>query len=224
MTEKLFETLNRANQNDMADIARKVGLGSVLASQVAISLYRKAPTVGNAFQLSTLDVFILPDAAKAASVLRAKAFAAGTGTLGELAPQAYGATPIAAQIAVAPNGDLVVLATEQFTQVDIVYMPVRYDIVTLTNFPAPAGVLTLPTGMKGCLLLEAEATAGTITGKKIILVPAASAPATTKAALKTDGSAVLFNTATDVVTAATVKLAVVPSIDYQGLLMGDGLI
>jgi hypothetical protein len=67
-------------------------------------------------------------------------------------------------------------------------------------------------------LLEAESLAGTLKAKMIILVPvASSAPATTKAVYKTDGSAVLFATA-DAVTSCRLKLAIACATNVDALL------
>ena len=67
----------------------------------------------------------------------------------------------------------------------------------------------LPTGTK--VGSSTTATVATITGRKIILVPAATNTATTKAALSQDGTKVYFNSGTDVVTRASVKLLVAPA-------------
>jgi hypothetical protein len=76
-------------------------------------------------------------------------------------------------------------------------------------WPPPAG-FSNSIARRPLLLLEATATVATITGRKIILAPAAAVVATTKAALAIDRTKVYFNTATDVVTYATVKLLLTP--------------
>ena len=217
----------------LPDMLNKISFGDFLRASKTY-LRRKAPLVGatngsNANQLTTLQVIPTGDDAKAATILRAYAIStSAAGTLGELAVQAFGATPADGQIAVAPNGDIVVLAASAYTSVDVVYEPEKQDVVEmLLPVVAATGVCALPTTnaaiARGVIsLLEAEilTTSGAVTpAKKHILVPAAGAPATLQARLDVAKANVQFNQATDLPTGfVRVKLGVVPSVDVDALL------
>lgn len=212
----LKDELNFSNPNQLADYTSYIKLGNILRQQVAHSISKAAPAV-NDYNLSTVQCITLPEDAKAAVILRASVRAGGTA--GEYTAVGMGTTPSTTNFAVTPNGDIGFLGSDAVTDVDVVYIPQRYDIVELT-LPAPAGVVTIPTvfttaGVK--FLIEAEAITATNKGKKIILVPGTT-PATTKACLNVAKTQVLFNSATDAVTVARVKLAYVGGFDIHTAL------
>jgi len=232
MTESLRQALNRADPNALADMLRGANLGDVLR---ALPVYLRSQTAGVtgacAQQLSTLGTVVLPEDAKAATISRCTVKASGVAN-GEFTIVAYGTTPTTTQCAVAPNGDIVFLGSDAVTSADIIYTPQKGDVLgnsagglpaatagQLTNstqgntsltLPAPAAVMVIPSAYSGkaILLMQALANVATITGQKIILVPATGVTATTKAALSQDATKVYFNTATDVVTNVTVDLLV----------------
>ena len=114
------------------------------------------------------------------------------------------------------------LAADVERGLELVYVPQRGEVVEFT-LPVASGILTIPSTWSGkaILLLEAEVTkvsSGSNTGKKIILVPATAATATTKAALSKDRTKVYFNDATDHVSEARVKLLVQPDADLLDIL------
>lgn len=192
--------------NPAENLTHKVRLLQLL--QGAPRTVRKAAPAASPYQLATLQAIVLGDYKKASSILRATVRAGGV--TGELAVQAYGATPITGQIAVAPNGDIVVLATDAITDIDVHYVPSQVEVVELTVDGLVGSELPIPakyTARGVVSLLEAEVLAGTTLGKKIILVPGA-APATTKANLDVAKTKVQFNSATDAVTKARVKIGV----------------
>lgn len=219
------DDLNRANLNTLADQAKALKLGNVLLGQLPQSKRKLNPSalgVGS-YTLATLHALQLPDYSHAATVLRATVRAGGV--TGELAPQAYGATPGTGQIAVAPNGDIVVLAADAITDLDVTYVPERGDVLSPV-FPVVSNVLTLPTGApwfaRGVvLLLEAEALTGTSTGKKIVLIPGAGAPAAGQARLNLAKTTITFAVA-DAVTRARVKLLIGQADDLQTVLNETG--
>lgn len=200
------DALNRANPNTLPDHLRKARIGDVLGSCVAQTLRDiNMDAAGvSAYNLATLDTLVLPDHAKASVILRAFA-KAGTVT-GALTPVAHGVTPATTQIAVAPNGNIVTLAADAVTDLDLVYIPEGQGVVFESFFPVVSHVLTLPSALAGrvAVLEEAEAVAGTGTGKKILLARGGS-PAAGQAALNLVGSTVTFATA-DAVTRARVKM------------------
>lgn len=214
-------SFDRANPNDIADQLRSISFGSVLQGQLTQAVRKKDLSVAQSYNLATLGILTLPDNGKASIIHRAYA-RAGTATLGELSPQAFGTTPTTGQIAVTPTGDIACLLTDAFTSVDIIFTPERGDTnavdkngeVTSSNgnfFPVVSNVLTLPSAItsRGVILLtEAEAVSGTSTGKKIVLVPGAGAPSAGQCRLNLAKSTITFATA-DAVTRARVKLLLV---------------
>jgi len=216
------ESANRTNPNTLADLLRKLGLGDLLLGQMVQSLLAQDPdTAGTSgYNLATLDALPLPDNSKGVVVLRATARAATV--TGELTPAAYGATPTTGQIAVAPNGNIVTLATDAITDLDVVYVPERGDVIE-TYFPVVSDVLTLPASITDrhvVLLEEVEAVEGTVTGKKIILVPGGS-PSTGQAALTDVAKTSVTFASADAVTRARVKLLVAATADLQSVLTAD---
>lgn len=211
----LKNKLNDANPNGVADMLRVLKIGNVLRAGAAF-LRKKVPAA-SAYQLATLQAVVLADDAKAATVLRAYS-RAGTVT-GELTPVAYGATPTTGQVAVAPNGDIVVLAADAITSLDLTYQADKYDLAEIT-LPVATHVLTLTAALQAAgvvALLEAEALVGTSTGKKIVLVPGAGAPSAGQARLNVAKTTVTF-AAADAVTSARVKVSVVAGTDVDALL------
>jgi len=218
------EAANRSNTNTISDLFRKIGLGDLLLGQMPQALRAQdADAAGNAgYNLATLDALPLPDHAKAASILRATA-RAGTAGTGEMTVVAYGVTPASGEIAVGPNGDIVLLAADAITDVDVIYVPERGKVID-SVFPVVTNVLTLPasvTDRSVVLLEEAEAVEGTSTGTKIVLIPGAGAPAAGQARLDVAKATVTF-AAADAVTRARVKLLVAAGDeDLQAVLTAD---
>lgn len=230
---------DRANNNTLADQLRAMRAGHLFLGQMNQHKRRVNPTalgVGS-YTLGTLHALQLPDRARAAAVLRATVRAGGV--TGELTPVAYGATPATTQIAVAPNGDIVVLAADAITDMDVTYVSERGDVMGNVQadaslpfyslglfFPVVSNVLTLPTsgwGARGnILLLEAEAINATATGKKIVLVPGAGAPAAGQARLNIAKSTVTFAGA-DAVTRARIKLLIAARTVSDGINPADDL-
>lgn len=172
----------------------------------------KAAPAASSYQLATLAAIVLPDYAKAAAIVRAVPRAATS--IAELSISAHDVTPLSGACAVAPNGDIVVLAADSITDIDVTYIPEKLvvieDIVDVAT-----GIYTIPskyTARGVALLMEAEVIAGTTLGKKIILAPTAAhtLPATTKACLGDNKTTILFNNSTDAVTKARVKYGVFP--------------
>jgi len=212
----LKNQLNLTDPNTLADMFRELGLGDMLRA-LPTTLRKKVPAA-DAGVLGTLQAVVLAEDAKAHSIFRAYARTATAGA-GELTVAAPNATPTTGQIAVAPNGDIVVLAADAILDLDVVYLPEKYDTIELT-LPVASNSMALPawvTARGVVALLEAVATAGTATGKKIILAPSAAAAAAGQARLVVAKSSVTFNN-TDAVTAATVKLAVASAINVDALL------
>lgn len=221
----LAADIDRGNLNSVADALRLIKAGQTLQSdlkQTRRNVDMDALGV-NPFDLGTLDALV--PAVPAMNIFRAYA-RAGTAGTGEMTVVAPNTTPATGEIAVSPAGNIVTLAADAITDVDVEYMPARGDIFEFTGDVA-TGVMALPSQLttRGVvLLIEAEALAGTITGNKVVLAPAAGLPATLTARLDVAKANVQFNDATDGVTRARVKLLVAAAVEMTTVLEGDGLL
>ena len=215
--------IDKGDPNTLASYLQLLEFGSLLQAQLP-QQRRQVDMVAegvDVYNLATLDALVLPANAKAAAIIRATSRA---GAAGELTPQAFGTTPAATQIAVSPCGDIVTLAADAVTDLDVVYIPERMDVIEAV-FPVAVNVLTLPASIqtRGVVLaVEVEAlTAGAgATGPKIILVPGAGAPAAGQCRLNLAKTTITF-AAADAVTRARVKLGLVPEVDVASILVAS---
>jgi hypothetical protein len=221
--------LNGASPGQLPDMLRTMAFGDMMRQSLPCALRNQnVDTAANdppPYQIATLASLQLPDSCKAHTILRAYA-RAGTGTKGELTVSAYGVTPTATHVAVAPNGDLVFLEADEYTNVDVVYMPEKCDVVELVLPVVPGtGVCALPaaiTKIGVVLLMEAQQLVGTVTttaGGTAILIPGGT-PATTQAALDLAKANVQFLIA-DAVSSCRLKLGLVSAVDVNALLEGS---
>lgn len=220
----LKAAIDRANPNTISDSFRVLQLGKTLASDVKQTKRNvDMDALGtDPSELGTLDAIVLPEDARAGTILRAYSRAGSAGQ-GELVVDPPNTTPGTGDIAVSPAGNIVALAADAHTDVDVEYIPVRGDVVEISGVPA-VGVLAIPTSLvtRGVLvLLEAEALVATIAGRKIVVAPAAGLPATLQARLDVAKANVSFNNATDVVTSARARLLVVATVDSNAELEAD---
>ena len=211
-------SLDNANASTLPDQLRLIAFGSLLQGQIPQVRRRLNPVAlgTNPHTLSTLHTIVLPDGGAAASIVRATVRAGGV--TGELTPVAYGATPATTQIAVAPNGDIVVLAADAITDMDVTYIPERGDVLEAV-WPVASNAVVLPSAVtsRGVVtLLEAESVEGTLTGKLRILVPGGSAT-TGLAALNVAKSQVNL-AAADAVVRVRLKLLVTAKEDLCSVL------
>lgn len=217
----LAAILNLSPANAMFDIMRQLGFGSMVR---ALPTYvRNGAPALNPYNLSTVWTLGLPDDARANTAFDAYA-RAGSGTAGKLVFDGItGTAPAAGHFAVTPNGDLAFATADAWTNVDVTYLPEKQDVVEVT-LPVTSNVMTLPTGLGQLMaagvvtLIEAEALAGTVTGKCIVVSPSNSAPGTTKEANLNLAKATVLFTVADAVTSARVKVGVVCAIDVNTLL------
>jgi hypothetical protein len=215
----LKNQLNLANPNTLPSKLQQLKIGSLL-NAMPTSLRQKAAVASPYVDPLTMLVVQVPEDAKANTIFRAYA-RAGIGVLAELAVMAPGTVPAAGQIAVAPNGDIATSAFDAWTNLDVMYLPEKYDVVEYT-LDVVANVMNLPASALAAgvvLLTEAEAIEGGTTGKKIIL-SAGVATAPGKVALNPALTFVSFDPA-DLVTKARVKLGIGASVDVQALLEAE---
>lgn len=222
MKEK--EALAGATNNTLPEHLKTIAFTQVMRGQINQVLRKKDPAVNSYAPGATVETIVLADDAKANAIHRAYS-RAGTVT-GELTVVAPGTTPATGEISIQPNGDVMVLAADAITSLDVTFVPERGDVVTLDNWPVVSDAIALPTSItsKGVvLLLEAESLAGTLTGKLRILAPSGSAAATTQARLNVAKTTVKFAPA-DAVTKARVKLLVCAAVDLDTALEADATV
>lgn len=219
ITKSLFKALDVANPSLLGPLLRKAKLGTLLRSSVVHQVHAKVPAASS-YELATLLAVELPENARAGFLLWAHARASTAGV--ELTVKTRHTTPATTEVAISPAGNIVTLATDAVTLLDFAYIPLRQEIVEL-ELPVASNSLSIPAVYNGrpvVTLLEAEATAATATGKKIILAPSASAAAAGQARLNVAKTGVTFN-ATDAVTKARVKLGLALADDIAALLDAD---
>lgn len=211
--QRNIDSLNRTNPTFLADQLRMLKIGNILAGQV-VQHARKVnmDSLGSSpYNVATLDAMHLPAESRALFITRAYARAGGI-TAGPLTVVARGVTPATGEIGVAPNGDIVTLAADALTDIDVTYIPDGGEVFEAV-LPVVSDAIALPANVTSrgvVLLVEAEALEGTLTGKKIVLVESASAAATTQARLDLARANVKFASA-DAVTRARVKLVLAPA-------------
>lgn len=201
-------SLNRANPNGVNDMFRLIAIGDVIAAgklvQRRVDMDAAGADVGT---LATVDALVVPDGQKARQV--SSAYARAGGVTGPLAVVAPGATPTTGQIAVAPNGNIVTLATDAITDLDVEYEGIPDVVLVEAVFPVVSDAVVLPNSISvpGAVeLLEAELVEGTGTGNKIILI-AGGTPAAGRAAINAAKTEVDF-AAADAGVRARLKLLV----------------
>lgn len=214
--QSVKDNLNYPVEGKISDLLRKLAFGDLLLGQMVQfrrSLDMTAAAQANdGYNVATLSPIVMRSSQlpPAASILRATVRAGGV--TGELTVDAYGTTPATGHIAVAPNGSIVTLTSDAITNLDLVYVPERGLVVEFIGpVTSATGVMSLPTSIIGngiVLLLEAEVLAGAVTGKKVVLVPGGTGPATLTARLAVAKTSVNFNQATDTPTRARVKFLV----------------
>ena len=225
--ETLRESMNRANANSIDGIFQAVNLGDILTQKFRRVVRANVPTIADRTSGAGLseDAIKLPDYLKASRITRGWARSTGAaGALGEMTVSAVTADPGAGEIAIAPNGDIVMQANDAYTSVDIDYYPAKGRVLSLDLTVVPGtGVCTLPswlTALHPHMLLNATANTGGAIGAKVVDFRAAVAPAAGFACLNLIGTVVYFAVA-DAVTACTLKLMVDEGVDSQGLLTAD---
>lgn len=212
------DVLNKSNPNSLADLLQgKFHIGDILR-WLPVALRRKSASAAGPYNLATVAPVTGQDVAAPASEVTS-AYARAGGVTGPLTVVAAGTTPATGQIAVAPNGAIVTLLADAITDLDVNYQVEAGDVLE-REFQVVSDAIALPTDIttKGCvLLMEVEATAGTATGKKIILVPGAGAPAAGQARLNVAKTTITF-AAADAVTKARVKMLITAATDVNALL------
>lgn len=225
---------DRMNPNQQADLLRRIGFGSLLQGQLPQTRRMVVPTAAlsnlSSYNLPTVSgahflSIPLPSTGKARSIIHAYARTSTNSVYGKLtvADYASGSHPATGEISVAPNGDILLFATDAVTSLDIEYLPLRADVRTVV-FPVVTGIVTLPASITTpgvVLLAKATVLAGTTLGEKSIVKYvdiSNTLPATLTACLNHDKTKVLFNNATDAVARAELVLLMVAREDLCTVL------
>jgi|HubBroStandDraft_3_1064219.scaffolds.fasta_scaffold00043_7 hypothetical protein len=211
--QTIRQYLDVASPQGLADVLRLILFGRFMRSQDVV-LQTAAPAA-DLSQLSTLSSFNLDVQAPAASVQRAYS---RVGTTGELANQAVNTTPSTGQIAVAPNGGIVVLTSDAQTNVDVEYRPEIGYSLFYPSAPVVSNVWTPPPAIvaQGIVYLQtAIADTGTTTGQNVIVAPGSASGTTKQANLNAAKTVVQFHTA-DAVLSADITIFVRPGTYLDG--------
>lgn len=224
MAEK--DAMDKGQPNTLPTHMQGIKIGSTLLGGLATIMpnvdFTNAVTNGaQPSQLATLHVQPLDPCAKAATVDRVTV-KAGSVT-GELTMVAPNATPATTNAAVAPNGDIVVLAADAITNADVFYTPMKLEAREIElPVDASTGIALIPTDLKNrgvVYLHSAEALTGTVSGKKRILAPGAVNPATPQCRLSVLKDQINFTVA-DAITKVKVTLCIHPLVNTQKYLLG----
>ena len=196
MARLLFNVLNEANPNRIADAAREVYLGSALGN---------APRNARVAVVAGTGVGALPEDAKAAAVLRCFV-TAGTVT-GHFTALQTAAAPATTQVGVSPTGNLQFLIADAVTEAEVTYVTAE-GIVRQETISVASQIGVLPTGIQAKTLLSAtDVTGGGSVAKTV--VARSNAPAASSASISIDGDTIRFGDAG--VTSALVRYIAWPA-------------
>ncbi len=223
MAETLRQALNAANPGTSWDNLRALGLGDLLR-QATVQQMRGVTPAAAASQLATLQQLGLDKTGGCAAVSILAAYSRGATNTGALTVVASGTTPATGQIAVAPNGDIVLLAADARTLVDVDFLCMKGDYLSLSGLVVASNKALIPTAYTTqgvLLLLSATSTAGTNVGSfKVLAV--ASAPAAGQAALDAGKANIVF-AAADAVTQCSAELLLCSAKAADSLLRGQAV-
>lgn len=179
MASTVQEELNRANPNNLPDLARLAELGDGLAQISA-----RTERVAVAANFATLS-------RPARAILRAWSRAGGTtGTLVPVAPET---TPGAGQCAIDENGRIECAAADAVTSLEVTYIPLEGALIEETIPVSAAGVGTLNNARSAVLMVSAELFApAAVPGAKTQRPRGTAVPAAGQFALQADGETVNF--------------------------------
>lgn len=210
MSERTFrQNLNQGSPQSFDDARLQMAFGDVLRKHLKFDLRRKTAAL-DASCLATTPRIPLDPEAPASTILRAYARVGGSGTPGELTPAALYVTPTTGQIGISPNGSIVVLGTDLYSDIDVEYLPADGDLIVRTGLVVASNAVAVPADLlaRGIVyLIDVNATVGTTTGRKIIQSPSGSAASTASSRLDVAKANVKFGSA-DAVTLADITFYV----------------
>jgi hypothetical protein len=209
----LQDTLNKCDPNTLADQLRAMKIGDDLLTGHKRTLRAQVPVVAT-------GVVALPNTCKARRIIGGWA-RTGTGTLGNLAPSAFSATPADGELGITATGDLIInIAAVTYTSFDAEYEPIDGDVVTIT-LPVAANVATIPTRFGPLVqVISCTGTVGTTLGAKVILFPGAGGPAATQCRPNLALTTLTFN-AGDALTEISVTFIKSRAVERGSVLLAD---
>lgn len=221
--------LNQPSPGQLPTHLQELAFGDMLRV-LKTDKFHRVPAA-SPYTLGTTLAVVLPDNAKATAILRAHVRASTSVALGPLVPdQVIEGAPAGGHIGISPSGDIVTLASDGVTDLDVTYEPLKVDVVEYNQLPVVpgTGVVTMPGAILDAqgrsmlvILMEAEALAGGTAGKKIVDV-AGAATSAGKARLTAAKDGVSFAVA-DAVTSCRVKLGLIPAVDVDALLESQAI-
>jgi hypothetical protein len=201
MSRKLQAVGNEGNPNKVGDFNKDVKIGSALKQGAMTRVVAVAS-----------DTAVLPESGKALALVAV--FVSAGGATGVFTPTT--GAPAAGEVAIDPiTGNVIFNAADAVTEAEITYTTFEGDVVEAAGVADAAGLVTLPGGSRGRLLLEAS-----VGGAARTVVARAAAPAAGEAALTAAGTGVQFNVA-DAGGAAVVKYVEMPDSTALDRLLGD---
>lgn len=220
----LKAALDRSNPNTLPDAFRSIKLGQTLRQDLKQTLRRKNPSANGTSVSDDATVHTVPlaDDAKASTVLRAYARLGAAGT-GEMTIKVAPAIPtMSGEIGVSPAGNIVTLAADAITDLDVEFIAMRGDVVEF-DAPVVTNAIAIPAAMlaRGVVdMLAAKALTGGVVGDKIIQTSSGSAASAASSRLDLAKANIKFAPG-DAVTTAHVKLVLAAAADLDGLLEGS---
>jgi hypothetical protein len=213
----LSQTLSNPNLNTLIEALKLAGFGSALRAMATVK--RAQVPVASLYESASVAAVFLPDDAKASVGSRVYARStSASGPLGELTYDGVGeGVPSSGHFGVSPAGNIVLLAADGYTNIDVYYTPEWLDVFNIV-LPVVSNAIAIPAqylANGGCvLLMEAVGLVGTTIGPKIIQAPSASAASSASARLDLAKLNVKFASG-DALTSARIKIGVAPLLNLD---------
>lgn len=182
MTRILSVVLDEANPNKIADAVKLLPMGSALGLTA-----RTARIV----VVAGTGVGALPEAAKAAALVRARVTAGGV--VGAFTCLTTDVAPATTQAGINALGNIQFLIADAVTEAEVVYFPAE-GVIREETLVVAAQIGVLPTGIQGRQLLTATDITGGISVAKTVSARG-NAPGAGTASISVDGDSIRFGDA-----------------------------
>lgn len=223
MAETLKQALNASNPGTLADNLRALGLGDLIRMSMVQAIRGATPATSTS-QLSTVAQVGVDKLGGCAAVQILAAYSRGATNTGALTVVANGTTPATGQIAVAPNGDIVVLAADARTLLDVDFLCMKGDYLSVTGLPVASNKALIPaayTTQGVLMLLSGTSLTGTNTGS-FVVVAVGGTPTAKQVCLDATKSNIVF-AAADAVTSCSAELLLCSAKAADSLLKGQSI-
>lgn len=204
------DVANMSNPTQLPSILQKLRIGDIIR-RLPTTLRAKKPVAVPGVAGTYIGIK-LPDDAKAGRILAAYA-RAGTAGTGRMVIS-LDETPATGEIAISNTGDLIFLAADAITSVDVIYLPENADAWEI-ELPVASNVAILPPELTSrAVVLVAEASGNG--SAKTVMLPGAT-PIAGQCALSVDKTTVVFAGA-DSVTSCKLKILTGSDFDLDAAL------